>query len=493
MYKKTCLILFILTVTFSCKKSDTDRFSPKNFDGDILAIENGLLPAMVLKGEKILHFSLTEQMELHKVPGVSIAVVDNGELVVAKGYGMANTTTKTEVDVNTLFQAASISKLITALAVLKLMEDGHVNLDTDVNTYLKSWKVPENKFTTNQKVTLRRLLTHSAGVTVHGFPGYKRTDAFPSTLEVLNGEGNTDKIKVDTIPGMIARYSGGGYTIIQQVIEDISETKFEDYMEANILTPLGMTNSTFKQPLPKGLFDQASAAYDDEGNILDGYWHNYPEKAAAGLWTTPIDLAKYTVAIQDIMQGDEDGLLQPETVKQMLSKGKFQHGLGPGIAKEADSLIFKHGGKNAGFTNRLVAFANKGQALIIMTNGDNGGRLLSDIERAVSKHFNWNLNKTKVIDPVPLSQEYLERLTGTYKYIKPVERVGGDYIVKARIEHNNLAVFDIPDNEDFHFVATDSLKFIDIEKNEHINFKKADSTYTLWWDNQFEFKKIEDN
>ena len=333
--------------------------------------------------------SVFDRMEHFNIPGVSIAVVNNGEIDWARGFGAANTKTSIKVNKETLFQAASISKPFTALAVLKLLEEGKIELDEDVNTYLKDWKVPKNKFTEIEKVTLRRLLTHTAGVTVHGFPGYRQKKKIPSTLMVLNGKGNTSIITIDTIPGSIWRYSGGGYTIIQKLIEDVSGVSFADYMAKNILKPIGMDNSTFDQPLPSNLNILASAAYNSKGKMVKGLWHNYPEQAAAGLWTTPSDLAKYCIEIQQILSGKSKGILSKETIEMMLTKHKNNWGLGLFVESEGNSLRFAHNGVNEGFNANLFSFAYQGKAIVIMTNGDNGIKLINEIHRSIFEFYQW--------------------------------------------------------------------------------------------------------
>ncbi|MFC2126563.1 serine hydrolase domain-containing protein [Bacteroidota bacterium] len=346
--------------------------------------ENSLERTIIVEGELQENFSISERMKYYNVPGLSIAIVKDGKIHSAKVYGVANTDNGTKVETNTIFQAGSISKPLAALAVLKLFENNEVGLDVDVNYYLTHWKVPENEFTKKEKVTLRRLLTHTAGMNVDGFPGYRQTDDFPSIEQVLKGDGNTPKIEVDTVPGTIWRYSGGGYTVMEKVVEDVSGMPFEEYMDQNILKPLGMENSTYQQPLPPNYHGIASAAYDNRGELIEGLWHNYPEHAAAGLWTTPTDLAKYCIEIQEILAGKPEGFLSKETVEMMLTKHKNDWGLGLSLMWGGDSLRFQHGGKNAGFTNNIIAYAHRGDAIIIMTNADNGGRLIGEILKSLS-------------------------------------------------------------------------------------------------------------
>jgi CubicO group peptidase (beta-lactamase class C family) len=369
------LSLILILLLSSCAKNQTIDFTSFGVNS--------------LKETSHTGSTLSDRMAHYDVPGVSISVVVNGEIKWARGYGISNTISGKKVQATTLFQAGSISKPLAALSALKLMQEGKIDIDEDVNTYLTDWKFPENTLTEDVKVTLRRLLTHTAGVTVHGFPGYKQTDAFPSIQAVLDGEGNTPAIYADTIPGTIWRYSGGGYTVVEKLVEDISGLPFEEYMTQNIFKPIGMENSTFQQPLPPDLHSEASAAYDAKGRIIEGLWHNYPEQAAAGLWTTPMDLAKYCIEIQEILLGKSSGVLSKETVEMMLIKHKNNWGLGPSLEKEGNSLVFRHGGKNAGFTNTMISFAYQRKAVIVMTNGDNGRQLIDEIINSIFLHYRW--------------------------------------------------------------------------------------------------------
>ncbi|WP_187696375.1 serine hydrolase domain-containing protein [Xanthovirga aplysinae] len=350
------------------------------------------------------NYDLFGRMKHYKVPGLSIAVVENGEIVWAEGYGLADIKGKKKVNTNTLFQAASISKPLASLAILKLAEQNLVDLDENVNKYLKNYQIPENKFTKRIKVTLRAIMAHTAGFNVEGFVGYKSKEPIPSTIQVLKGEGNSPKVMVNTLPESSWHYSGGGSTIMQKVVEDITNQAFEDYMKMEILDPLGMTNSTFALPLPKKYHSNVSLAFDTKGKLMEGKWHNYPEKAAAGLWSTPTDIAKYCQAIQDIMSGKvKNGILTKASIEMMLkdhyglvpfvsSPNKpegYKHywGLGPEIIGTGESMRFQHAGKNEGFKANFTAYVHKGQAIVIMANGDNGYDLIMEIEKVLSDYF----------------------------------------------------------------------------------------------------------
>ena len=487
MRKYIYIILFLSILQMSCDRSESNAA----LLGEIETIENGLLKPLRIKGDSIETYSIADRMAFHKVPGVSIAVVRNGSVQWAKAYGIANTTDSTEVNINTLFQAGSISKPVAGLAALKLFEENKVDLDADVNLYLKNWKIEENEFTREEKVTLRRLLTHTAGMTVHGFPGYQQTDTFPTINEVLDGNGNTPRIYVDTPPDSIWRYSGGGYTVIEKVVEDISGLPLEKYMEANILRPLEMNNSTYAQPLPEQYHDRASAAYDSKGKIIEGLWHNYPEQAAAGLWTTPTDLARYCIAIQEIAGGKSGSVLSQETVSMMLTKHKNDWGLGPALSSKGDSLRFQHGGKNEGFTNDMIGFAHTGDAVIVMTNADNGRALIGEILRSVSNYYQWGFSRQRIIELAAPEAYNIEEFVGKYLYTEKVPGVG-DYIVELTREDNMIIITDPNNGDKNEMRAMDSLNFIDVNNGDKMIFNKGEDQIEFTWNNNFKFQKLEE-
>jgi CubicO group peptidase (beta-lactamase class C family) len=436
-------------------------------DKGISSIENNLTNKIHIKGAIPKTYSILQKMEEYKIPGVSIAIARKGQLVYAKGFGIANSNSGSKVNENTLFQAASISKPLAALSVLKLVDEGKVDLDTDVNTYLKEWKVPENRFTKDENVTLRRILTHTAGITVHGFRGYKPKEDFPSTIDVLNGLGNSPLITVDTIPGSIWRYSGGGYTIMQQLIKDVSGIELDEYMDKYIFPEIVMHASSFQQPIEETKAIIASGAYDEKGKLIKGMWHNYPEIAAAGLWTTPTDLIKYCLYIQKVYSGKIEGVLTKEVVTKMLTPNKNGWGLGPVLKNEGDSLLFGHSGKNKGFTNILRAFANKGDAIVVMTNGDNGGRIIDDIIRAVSTYYSWGISKQITVIPVSIDEKELAKLTGKYYYMQGGQR---EYI-KAKLKKGHIVLTDPQAANDFTLTPISKFDFIDLENGITIDFR----------------------
>ena len=209
------------------------------YAGTCEKVESNLRSDFAIKDQPIPRYSITDHMQKYRIPGASIAVLDQGKLKCAKGFGIKEIGNSEPVTSDTLFQAGSVSKPITALGALYLVDRGLLKLDEDVNHFLKSWKVPETEFTKKEKVTLRRLLSHTAGVTLHGFQGYVRGAPLPSLVQILNGAppANTRPIVVDTVPGSHWRYSGGGFTIVQLMIEDVTGVPFSKWMKETILDP----------------------------------------------------------------------------------------------------------------------------------------------------------------------------------------------------------------------------------------------------------------
>jgi len=357
----------------------------------IRRVENGLLPAVTIKGRTLAPMNLIERMKHYRVPGMSIAVINRGALEWARGYGVAEAGHHRPVTSETLFQAASISKPVAAMAALFFVERGKLRLDDDVNATLISWKIPENEYTVREKVTLRRLLSHSAGLTVHGFRGYARGEPLPTLRQILDGRSpaNSPPIRVTDVPGRAWRYSGGGYCVVQQLLMDITGKPFPEIMRSTVLDPLGMTHSTYRQPLPAEWARQAASGHRSDGTPVNGRWHIYPEMAAAGLWTTATDLARFAIEIQRAWRGESHTVLSRRMIHQMLTSQKDRVGLGLFLGGEGRRLRFYHGGSNAGFRCFLTAYVATGQGAVVMTNSDNGQPLAMEIIRSIAREYDW--------------------------------------------------------------------------------------------------------
>jgi CubicO group peptidase (beta-lactamase class C family) len=371
----------------------------------IQRVENGLAPVSLGENEPPLQLSLEQLMGLYKVPGLSLAVIDNYKIAWAKGYGVTEAGAATPVTTHTLFMAGSIAKTPTAAAALALVEQGKLSLDENVNQRLKTWKVPENEFTTQQKVTLRRILSHSAGLTVHGFPGYATDERLPTLLQVLNGENpaNTAPVRVDFVPGTKWRYSGGGVLIEQQLMMDVTGKQFPQLMREMVFDRIGMNESTYEEPLPPARGAQAASGTYASGKTVPGKWHVYREMAAGGLWTTPTDLANFAIEIALSKQGKSNRILTEVMTREMLKTqmdrvgevalGNSQHvdrmGLGFFLGDESRPDLFGHIGDDEGFQAMLYMFGDSGQGAVIMANSENGILLGDLLLSIIANEYGW--------------------------------------------------------------------------------------------------------
>lgn len=453
------LLLWLVPVTFGQSESpDVVR--------KIQQVETGLRSAVELAGEPIINYTITDRMKHYKIPALSIAVVNNGQIEWAKGYGYLSSDSLQKVDTKTLFQAASISKPISALGVLKLVEQGKLSLDTDVNQDLKSWKIKASRFTTQKPVTIRGLLSHTAGLTVHGFAGYGSGKAVPTLVQVLNGEqpANSPAVVSDTVPGSRWSYSGGGYVVLQQLIEDVTGQSFADYMQKTVLTPIGMSDrSTFQQPLPAPLRPNASIAHGSNGKRIPGDWHIHPEQAPAGLWTTPSDLARYVLTVQQSLAGQANAVLSRHMTEQMLIKQLGSHGLGPGISGKDDQLAFGHGGGNVGYRCFLYGFQRSGRGVVIMTNSDNGMDLVNEMLRSVSQVYDWQAFTPTIKKLAVIPTKQLAKLAGRYMGHgdrKPVLEVTvKDNSLQVKQSWNGYSYRLLPEAERAFFLEDDGAPF----------------------------------
>jgi CubicO group peptidase (beta-lactamase class C family) len=388
------------TYTIGCEKSYVQANETIK-QSDVfkrLEVESGLRPKVLIVGDLKSKATIFERMELYRIPGVSITVINEGKIAWSAEYGSITHNQKSGcIDAHTLFQAGSISKPITAFGALLLVQRGEISLDDDVNLYLKRWKIPENEYTKVEKVTLRRLLSHTAGTNVQGFPGYSSLTSFPTILDVLDGIkpfANTDPVRVIFQPGTQLKYSGGGTTIVQLLIEDITGEPFDFWMEHNVLKPLGMLESTFQQPLPSSYASCAAYGHCLDGAKVEDHWHVYPEKAAAGLWSTSKDLALFILYIQSALKGEKTNLLDLHYVKEMTTRQEIRgeeihSSLGLFLENEGKNLVFGHGGQDNGFIARLYGYAYNGHGLVVMMNNDTGWNMMNEIRNSVADAYSW--------------------------------------------------------------------------------------------------------
>ena len=398
-----------------------------------------------------------------KIPGVSVAVVHNGIIEWAQGFGVQEIG-GAPVSSNTLFQAGSISKPLAAMAALHLVQQRKLTLDGDINQELTSWKVPASPAAPGAIVTLRELLTHTAGLTVHGFPGYEAGSPVPNLAQVLDGAkpANTRPIRIETVPGTQWNYSGGGYTVMQQLLIDASDEPFPKLLHNTVLAPIGMRHSTYEQPLPPELRASAATPYTGKGESVPGGAHTYPEMAAAGLWTTPSDLAKYIIETQLSLQNKANHVLTQELTQQMLTPGKGNWGLGIEIGGSTSHPYFTHGGVNEGFQSLFVGYEHNGDGAVVMTNAAGGLQIANEIMRSIAVEYDWPDFQPVKRTLAKVNRAIVARYAGTYiatPTFSVVYTLEGDQLFAQATGQKKFPIFPESDSKFFMKVVDAEIEF----------------------------------
>lgn len=380
---------------------------------------------------------LKDRMAFYKANAVSIAVIKDFKIEWVKAYGFSDVSEKRVATPQTLFQAASISKSINSLGILKLVQEGKLDLDDDINNYLKTWKFPYDETSKGKKITIANLLSHKAGLSVHGFGGYEKGKELPTTIQILDGlkPSNSSAVRSIFEPGSKFEYSGGGTTISQLILENTTGEKYEDYMLKNVLIPLGMNNSSYNQPPSKDKESLLATAYEN-GKEVKGKYHIYPEKAAAGLWTNPTDLANYIIETQLSLLGKSNKILSKE-----LSVKRVDHNLGVFLNDFKGTKYFGHSGGNEGFVCHYVGSVEDGNGIVVMTNGSNM-KLVEEIVSSIAGLNQWkNFPLEPIKESIALaikkeSEKNIDKSIELYKKLKKTK--SNDYNFSNEDELNSL-------------------------------------------------------
>ncbi|HUF66281.1 MAG TPA: serine hydrolase [Gemmatimonadaceae bacterium] len=395
--KAVTLILLLLPA--SLFGQPTQSTAPP--DGAVLserihAVEGGLQMPVTIRGRGGM--PIAERMSFHNVPGASVAVINGGRVEWARGYGVKEAGTSDSVASETLFQAASLSKPVTALAALRLVREGRLALDGDVNRSLVSWKIPGSAFTRNRKVTLRDILTHRSGLTNSIGAYAPDVHPVPTHVEALDGSSplKPRAVRVEFEPGSRFEYSGGGFSVLQLLLEDVTGRRFAEFMHDTVLGPLGMQRSFFSQPLPDELERFAASGHGPDGSPMPGRWRVLPEAAAGGLWSTASDLARFAIELQEAVAGSSSRIIDSPLATQMLTPELRDWGLGISIRGQGAARYFTHTGWNRGYRSLLIGFVETGQGAVIMTNGDSRGtELISEIVLAIAQVYDWAVLRSR--------------------------------------------------------------------------------------------------
>jgi CubicO group peptidase (beta-lactamase class C family) len=362
-------------------------------------VERSINPLSVGSSGEPIPLTIEKLMALNHVPGFSVAVIHDYQIAWVKSYGVLASGGRERVTPRTLFLAGSVSKSVTAVGMMTLVQRGRLSLDEDVNVKLKSWKVPENEFTRDQKVTLRRIASHTAGLTVFGFGGYAVGDPVPTVTQVLEGAppANTPPVRVDRVPGTEYSYSGGGTTVAQLVMMDATGQSFPDLMKQNLFDRVGMRDSTFAQPLPRSLESRAASGSEADGRMLAGRWHVFPEMAAAGLWTTPTDLALLAIDVARSANGRGGKALRESFAREMLTAQPAtngESGLGFYVYPQSPGA-FVNNGADRGYQTMLRMNAETGEGAVVMVNSENGFLVATEYMEAIGNAYQWKVRPTK--------------------------------------------------------------------------------------------------
>lgn len=395
-------------IAFGRPAADLSRAQP---------FESSLRRSIAVKGQEQARFTLSQRMAHYRVPAVSVAVIEGCRIVDMRAFGTADPAGRS-ITTRTLFQAGSMSKTVTAVTALKIVEQGRLSLDADVRPLLKSWTLPQSPLLDGHPVTLRGLLNHSAGINLEGAKGYVRGDALPAPLDILNGRppANTPPIRVEHVPGNKWNYSGGGYYVAQTLMTDTIHESFASLTGRLVLRPLGMASSNYDQPLTGSRLRRAASAVGPDGSALPGGWRVNPELAANGLWTTPGDLARLLVAVAQAQRGTSQRFLNRNSVREMMMRGHGDWGLGVDLGDPKGPRRFGHTGHTVGFTSEYVMFPDTCQGAVVMSNADEGGWLVAEAMRAIGDTYGWPGRKPSPVQvAAPLTDAIAERFEGTYR------------------------------------------------------------------------------
>lgn len=340
--------------------------------------------------------TLAERMAFYKIPGVSIALINDFAIEWEKGVGYLKAGDAARVDEKSVFQTGSVSKFVTAVLALHFVEKGLLDLDTDVNQYLSSWKIPENQFSKERKVTLRYLLSHQSGI-----PAQAQLEDSASVLQILSGErpAKNPPAVPETEPGSQWNYSNIGYVVIQLILEEVTKKPFDQLAAEVIFKPLGMTSSSFSYPLPETLRKHEALPHGTDGSPRT------PEQSGqartpGGLLSTPQDMATLVLEVINAFLGKSDRVISPKTARLMLTKQvdvppealgmPLGNGLGVFIDTSTEEVCFLHPGHNSpGTTFVFVAFPSLGKGAVIAANGNLGDRLYLEILASLAIEYKW--------------------------------------------------------------------------------------------------------
>ncbi|QGX40039.1 serine hydrolase domain-containing protein [Permianibacter aggregans] len=442
-------------------------------------LENHLLPAIIFADQPIHPWSIQQRMSRYRVPGVSIALINDGTVEWVNSYGSPSAKGDQALTPSARFQAASISKWVTAIGALKLVEQKSLKLEQSVNTYLKNWTLRNADGSANSDVTLKQLLSHQGGVSVRSFAGYAVDSTLPSARQILEGRApaNSAPIRVIHEPGIEYRYSGGGYQVTQQLIEEISGQSFARYMQENVLHAANMRHSSYQLSLQPQDGLPVACGHEFNGAPVPDCGRIYPELAAAWLWSTPSDLANLAIALIDSVKRKPNALLSSEMARAHLTPAIGNMGLGAGVHGEGQALHFDHSGWTHGFRSYLVVYPYLGKGIVVMANANGGHELISEVVRAAAATYQWPDFAPKERPLARLNTEQLDQFAGTYR----VQPHGFNLQISRVADHLQV---NTPRGSHYNYFPVSTNRFVAIEDGSELHFSSdreaGTQTLTIW-------------
>ncbi|MCU4174834.1 serine hydrolase domain-containing protein [Carboxylicivirga sp. N1Y90] len=434
-------------------------------------LENGIRSQVKFVGESEAFSSITDKMSTYKIPALSLALIKQGKIEWADIYQNENFPEEQKLDCTSLFQAASLSKPVTFLAAVRMHSAGEIELDKNIQSYLKHFVLPQGKQTEANPVTFRNIFSHTSGISPGGYEGYARDLPIPSDLDILRGSPgvNSPAIEVITAPNETLAYAGGAYTLAELALQDIYGDSFENIMNRWILDPLRMTNSDFSQPLPTSKIERVAKAYTQSGEVLNGGWRNYPEQAAAGLWSNSIDMAKFLIEIYKAYQGKSTLFSQSE-IQSLISHERDGLAYGFIVGRQDSSLTITHYGGNTGYRTGMTIDLTTGNGLVYLTNSDNGGSLGNELFLSASQVYGWQHFKQTDVHRNEVSSEVLKGLSGEYKWNKQI-----DLSIKYDENNAQISLF-FPNGDAYELtpIRGDELNFIHPSTGIRVTFLSTD-------------------
>lgn len=481
-----CVLLVVLIA--ACSPFKIQKEEKKNHL--LSSIEENLRTDVYVENDP-MQYEISERMKYHAATGFSLTTIKDFKIEASKGFGYCRKEDLVEVQNNSVFRVGSISKPLTAIVVLKLHEQRVLDIDHDIQTYLKTWQLPVNPFSKDSPITLRKLLQHRAGLKEQQMTkledeGHVEGDRIFSLNEILDGQSPLQPFTINAQPGSVYKYSNQGYNLIQKVLEDVTGKKFEDLAEDIVLKPFEMSNSTFRTVYPNQNLVNFCYAYKDE-NVHKRLYQNTVKKCSGGLFSTSRDLAKFCIKTANIING-KDEFLNEKHAKQILEGENY--GLGFDLIKKDSLFLFSHSGRTSGFYSFMAMNPENGEGFVMLVNSDGVGDFFSEMLRSASHTFNWNLwNPSKNINKIDINTDNYHDYLGRYKFSED----GEEYIIDIVIKQNELYYIEYEENRQYEFLLIPISKniFIDAIDGTKIEFNlKKEKNIAFVYDNEYTFEKL---